>query len=60
MCLAIPRIKGESAEEEGGERMRDEAIVELTSIEMIMNPSEDYQIYGIQATLLKLMKPQGW
>ena len=40
--------------------MRDEAIVELTSIEMIMNPSEDYQIYGIQATLLKLMKPLGW
>lgn len=60
MRLAIPRIKGESAEEKEGERMRDEAIVELTSIEMIMNPSEDYQIYGIQTTLLKLMKPQGW
>ena len=60
MRLEVPRIKGESAEEKGDERMRDEATIELTSIEMIMNPNEDYQIYGIQATLLKLMKPQGW
>jgi hypothetical protein len=39
---------------------KDESFVELVFLEMIEEPDSDFFIYGIQATLLKLMKPDGW